>query len=247
MSRLRSCAPGTALANACSAPSSPPRRWTLTPESRAESPVERVDIETEYEAAAVAKENAPEDEGEADAPDASTASAAVETAARLRGLAQPGATPTATTPSEGCRPSESPAYCVYTVREGDTLSHVAETFGLNRGEIPGWELLVASNKPDIVQSDDFIQPGQKLRVPIGRGVVHTIVLDETVGDVAELFDVTSAEIIAANKLADADKVAIGQVLLIPNPKRLSEAGAAGVAVGSGPGARLAALHLACDG
>jgi murein DD-endopeptidase MepM/ murein hydrolase activator NlpD len=123
-------------------------------------------------------------------------------------------------PPPPCALSESKSYCVYTVQEGDTLSHIAAKFGLNGGNLPGWELLAASNKPDITSVDDFIQPGQKLRVPTALGVVHTVFLDETIGDLADVFDVTSASIIAANRLGNADLLTIGQVLLVPNPPRL---------------------------
>jgi murein DD-endopeptidase MepM/ murein hydrolase activator NlpD len=122
-----------------------------------------------------------------------------------------------------CQPSASSnAYCIYTVREGDTLSEIAETFGLNGGEVPGWELLAASNKPEIVSVDDFILPGQNLRIPRSRGVVHTTILGETVGDLAETFDVTSAAIIQANSLGTGNLIGIGQVLLIPDPKQTSK-------------------------
>ena len=57
-------------------------------------------------------------------------------------------------------------------------------------------------------------------MPTRNGIVHTIILDETVGDLADMFDVTSAEIIAANNLSDSDLIATGQVLLIPDPKKL---------------------------
>jgi murein DD-endopeptidase MepM/ murein hydrolase activator NlpD len=129
---------------------------------------------------------------------------------------------TATPSSGGCEPSPSPAYCVYTVAEGDTLGHIAERFGLTGGPIPGWDLLVWSNVPDIVTSDDYIQPGQKLRVPTARGVVHTILLDETITDLAYLFDVTTPELIAANPLRDPNLVVLGQNLLIPDPPRLPD-------------------------
>jgi murein DD-endopeptidase MepM/ murein hydrolase activator NlpD len=113
------------------------------------------------------------------------------------------------------------AYCVYTVRPGDTLSEIAQRFNLGSGEVPGAELLVASNKPDITAVEDFIQPDQKLRIPTRRGVVQTIILGETVGDLAVLYDVTSSEIVAANSLANANLLQIGQTLLIPNPKRVT--------------------------
>ena len=128
-----------------------------------------------------------------------------------------------------CEPGDSDSFCIYTVKEGDTLSGTAELLRLNGGVVPGWELLAASNQPDIVDVDEFIQPGQKLRVPLGRGVVHTILLDETVGDLAEQFDVTSAQIIAANSLANPDLLATGEVLFIPEPGRLPSPEVAGPA------------------
>ena len=122
-------------------------------------------------------------------------------------------------PPPYCEPSESPSYCIYTVRNGDTLSGIAERFSLKGTELPGWELIAASNKPDITDVDDFIQPGQKLRIPNRPGIVHTILFGETVGDLADVFDVTSASIASSNGLANRDLLTIGQVLLIPDPKR----------------------------
>lgn len=121
-----------------------------------------------------------------------------------------------------CERSDSPAYCIYTVRDGDTLGSIAADFGLKSAYMPSWELLVASNKPDIVSADDFLQPGQKLRVPTRNGIVHTVILDETVGDLAEMFDVTSAEIIAVNNLGDGNLLATGVTLIIPDPKQLPQ-------------------------
>jgi murein DD-endopeptidase MepM/ murein hydrolase activator NlpD len=83
------------------------------------------------------------------------------------------------------------------------------------------DLLVASNKPDIVSAEDFILPGQKLRIPTRRGVVHTVILDETVTDLAEFFDVNPAEIIATNGLTNGNILRNGQTILIPSPKRIA--------------------------
>jgi murein DD-endopeptidase MepM/ murein hydrolase activator NlpD len=130
-------------------------------------------------------------------------------------------TPTAVPRQLTCERSESGAYCIYTVREGDTLSTIAEDFQLRSNDVLAWELLAASNKPDIVSVEDFLQPGQKLRIPTRQGVVHTVILDETLGDLAEIFDVSSEEIMTVNSITDGNLIAPGQVLLIPNPKRLS--------------------------
>ena len=126
----------------------------------------------------------------------------------------------ASIPAGLCEPGDTAAYCIYTVKEGDTLSGIAELFQLNGGVVPGWELLAASNKPDIVDVDDFIQPGQKLRVPLASGVVYTVLLGESVGLMAQEFDVTSAQIIEANALANPDLLTTGQVVFIPDPTRL---------------------------
>ena len=147
---------------------------------------------------------------------------------RSTGAPRPGGTPAPSpTPSRpSCEASDSPAYCIYTVTEGDSLSSLAQKFGLESKDLLGWELLVESNKPELTNVNDFLQPGQKLRIPTRYGLVHTVVFAETVGDLADMFDVTSASIIQANNLDNADLLAIGRVLLIPNPKKIPEPPAA---------------------
>ena len=148
-------------------------------------------------------------------------------------------TPTTVPRQLTCERSDNLAYCVYTVREGDTLSSIAVDFQLRSEHMPAWEILVQSNKPDIVSADEFLQPGQKLRVPTRNGIVHTIILDETVGDLADMFDVTSAEIIAANNLSDSNLIETGQVLLIPDPKKLPSPKTEALPEPSAPGEPLA--------
>ena len=73
----------------------------------------------------------------------------------------------------GCDTSHSELYCVYTIQEGDTLSRIAGLFphlkANPEGDYAPHDLLVASNKPDIVDEDDILQPGQKIRVPRQAG------------------------------------------------------------------------------
>jgi murein DD-endopeptidase MepM/ murein hydrolase activator NlpD len=119
-----------------------------------------------------------------------------------------------------CKPTDSPHYCVYTVQEGDSLASLAVKLGLNQGQLAGWVLIAGSNQPDIINVDDYIQPGQQLRIPLKIGVVHTVVLDETVSDLAVRFDVTSEAIIRANGLRNGDLIVTGSVILIPDPARV---------------------------
>ena len=55
-------------------------------------------------------------------------------------------TPTAVPRQLTCERSDSLAYCVYTVREGDTLSSIAADFQLRSEHMPAWELLVAEQQ-----------------------------------------------------------------------------------------------------
>jgi murein DD-endopeptidase MepM/ murein hydrolase activator NlpD len=121
-----------------------------------------------------------------------------------------------------CDPTQSDKYCVYEVKPGDTLSTIAENAGLKTtDDVANWELLVHSNKPDIISEDDLLQIGQKLRIPRGQGVVHTVLSAETLSDLADQFDTSVEDIMQTNGISDANALAIGDELLIPNPKRFA--------------------------
>jgi murein DD-endopeptidase MepM/ murein hydrolase activator NlpD len=193
---------------------------------------------------------------------ASAASGAATTATATR-------TPTpAAGGSPPCEPG-SDIFCVYTVQAGDTLSGIASRFALKGNEdVAPWELLVNSNKPDIVDQDDLLQIGQKLRIPLGiappvaaaarttpaagstpspartaarpSGVIHTVLSTETLLDIANQYNVEVSEIMAANRaMTDPNKLSIGQELFVPNPRQFAPARAAAVAAPS-PAAATAA-------
>lgn len=122
-----------------------------------------------------------------------------------------------------CKAAENPNYCIYTVDEGDTLSHVAVRFGLNEGTLPGWELLAASNEPALLNSEDVIRPEQEILVPRHVGVVRPVHRGETIGTLAKEFDVDPETIVEANSLEDGDLIVTGDVLFIPDPKQLPSA------------------------
>jgi murein DD-endopeptidase MepM/ murein hydrolase activator NlpD len=122
----------------------------------------------------------------------------------------------------GCDTSVSDKYCVYTVQEGDTLSSIAGQFGLETtDDVANWELLVWSNKPDIVSEDDFLQVGQKLRIPRGNGALHLVLSAETLFDIADQYGVDIEDIMSENGITDADVLNIGDELLIPRPTRFA--------------------------
>lgn len=131
----------------------------------------------------------------------------------------------------------------YTVQPGDTVSTVAEKFGITSQELREINLL----------ANDALQVGQVLRVPNAPGVTaeglptptpepftYTVGEGDTLFSIALKFEVSPNEIVAANTLADPNAVFVGQQLLIPGYQP-SAASAGGSASTAAPGAP--AIHV----
>lgn len=95
---------------------------------------------------------------------------------------------------------------VYTVREGDTLSMVAEMFGVTTNTI-----LWANDLPRATQ----IQPDDTLIILPVAGVQHKVGSGDSLSVIAEKYDVNAEEILSFNQLSDANELAIGDKLIIP--------------------------------
>ena len=117
-------------------------------------------------------------------------------------------------PTETPQPKTVP----YTVKPDDTVSTVAEKFGITSQQLRELNLLAT----------DDLQAGQVLRVPNTPGVtadglptatpepfVYTVGAGDTLFSIALRFEVSPNEIVAANTLADPNNVFVGQELLIP--------------------------------
>lgn len=94
---------------------------------------------------------------------------------------------------------------VYEVREGDTLSQIAEMFDVSVNTIR-W-------------ANDFeghIQPGQTLIILPVTGITHTVKNGGTIKDVAEIYDADVREIALFNGLNEDEKLEKGQVVIVPN-------------------------------
>jgi murein DD-endopeptidase MepM/ murein hydrolase activator NlpD len=110
-------------------------------------------------------------------------------------------------------------FCIYSVQSGDTLSSIAAALGVKGTHaVSGGEMLAQSNKPEVVDSDE-IAPGQKLRIPLASGIIHTAFTAETIAQLAEDYGISTEEIEAANA-GIGSELAAGQELLIPSPLKL---------------------------
>jgi murein DD-endopeptidase MepM/ murein hydrolase activator NlpD len=130
-------------------------------------------------------------------------------------------------PTADCETGASPLYCVYTVAQGDTLTRIAEKFEIQGSEdVAPWQLLVQSNKPELVGEGDQLIVGQRLRIPLQTGVLHVVEREESLRDVSLRFGVPIDQIkeISANGLteaADDEALVIGRQLVIPSPTRFT--------------------------
>jgi murein DD-endopeptidase MepM/ murein hydrolase activator NlpD len=93
----------------------------------------------------------------------------------------------------------------YKVKSGDTLTGIANKFGVSM-----MTLWWANN----LKSKDDLHLGQTLTIPPVTGLVLTVSASDTLASLAAKYDVKEQEILEANKLEDPNLV-VGQVLAIP--------------------------------
>ena len=114
-----------------------------------------------------------------------------------------------------------------TVKPGDTISGLADRYGVSVGS------LMRANG---IRNSNHVEVGQTLRLPSGaRGVVsagqgrHTVKGGDTLGGIAAQYRVSERDLIAINSLQSADHVELGQTLklpttaVLPKPKPVAKA------------------------
>ncbi len=94
----------------------------------------------------------------------------------------------------------------YVVKDGDTLSSIADKFDLKLETI-----LWANN----LQKDSKLKIGTKLVILPVDGVVHQVKEGDTVSEIAKLYKAKIEDIIAWNSLSSADDIFVGDILLVP--------------------------------
>ncbi len=95
----------------------------------------------------------------------------------------------------------------YIVENGDTLSFLAEKFGVSLNTILWANNLTKKSK---------IKPGDKLIIPPVSGVIYHVKAGDTLSEIAKTYKGKVDEIIAFNNLANENDIYIGDILIIPN-------------------------------
>ena len=96
---------------------------------------------------------------------------------------------------------------VYVVKSGDTLSQIAERFGVSQNTIR-W----ANN----MQKNSTIRVGQSLTILPITGVKHTVVKGDTIASIAKKYKADAGEIANYNYLGIGETLAVGATILIPD-------------------------------
>ena len=95
---------------------------------------------------------------------------------------------------------------IYVVREGDSLSQIANMFGVSTNT------LIWAND---LGRGNVIQPGETLVILPVSGVRHTVVKGETIATIVKKYKGDIDEVLAFNNLNANTKLAIGDVVTIP--------------------------------
>lgn len=95
---------------------------------------------------------------------------------------------------------------IYTVREGDTLSEIAQMFGVSVNTI-AWANDIQGR---------IIHPGQELVILPITGVEHIVVKGETLASIAKKYNADLDEVANYNELAVGAALTPGQTIIIPN-------------------------------
>lgn len=103
-----------------------------------------------------------------------------------------------------------PVFHVYTVQAGDTVSSIADQFGLS-------VFLVVWNNPSIEKPTTPLEEGELLRIPGSDGIIHQVAPGETLGLIAAHYGANAGSIVnyPANGLTDPNLLQVGAVILVP--------------------------------
>jgi LysM repeat protein len=94
----------------------------------------------------------------------------------------------------------------YEVKEGDSLSSIAENYGISLNT-----LLWAND----LTSKSTIKPGQTLVILPVSGLLHYVKSGDTISGISLKYKVDSNEVVEFNELASDDDIFVGDILIIP--------------------------------
>ncbi len=104
---------------------------------------------------------------------------------------------------------------VYVVRNGDTLSQIADMYDVSTNTI-----LWAND----MKKGATIKPGDVLLILPVNGIEYTVKKGDTLQSIAKKYKADVQDILQYNSLADSAKLSVGNQLIIPNGQMMDEGG-----------------------
>lgn len=128
----------------------------------------------------------------------------------VKATTAPSATPTPAALTSEAPAEVQPAYFTYTIQPGDSVSSIAERFGIDPQYII-W------NNPHVSDDPDLLVVGANLMIPSVNGIVYTVTLGDTLNDIASYYQIDAESIssFGPNRVDSPDSVIEGMVLLLP--------------------------------
>ena len=107
--------------------------------------------------------------------------------------------------------SSHAADVMYVVRENDTLSRIARSFGVSQDE------LVSRNQLD---NPDWLVAGQTLHIPTSEAPPsrYKVQAGDNVSKIAKRYQIPQRELIRLNRLPNPNSLSAGETIRIPAPK-----------------------------
>jgi murein DD-endopeptidase MepM/ murein hydrolase activator NlpD len=99
-------------------------------------------------------------------------------------------------------------YSSYTVQSGDMIGLIASVFGLKQ------DTLISVND---ISNTRSIQVGRKLLIPNQDGIMHKVLQNETMDDIAKKYEISAASITTVNELF-SENAKSGSNIFIPNAR-----------------------------
>lgn len=97
-------------------------------------------------------------------------------------------------------------YARHEVRSGESLWTISRKYGVDIDSI---------HSASGIKNGSKIQPGQQLRVPDRKGILHVVRRNDTIEDIALRYKVPIKTIVRANGIADANRIQLNQELFLP--------------------------------
>ena len=101
----------------------------------------------------------------------------------------------------------------YTVKSNDTLSAIANDFGVTVDQLVRWNNI---SNPNLITIGQILYFADKSSSGLGQGITYVVQAGDTLSGIATKFGTTVANLVSLNNISDPNLKYVGQVLKLPS-------------------------------